>query len=89
MDPTIDDQSRYIADNYGTDISEDAYRCAIFDTYDREGQQKLKRFTLSAPDGDIDIDRNEVPTLGVVTFPNGTTPDPVDPEDDGFDGGSP
>lgn len=53
---------------YGEDITEDDYRCAIKDTYDRESGSALKSFALSAPTGDISVGAGEMPTLGVVTF---------------------
>ena len=56
--------------DYSTDIPEDAYRCAIFDTWDREAQTKLKSFALSSPTADIAVGLNELPRLGTITFPD-------------------
>lgn len=55
---------------YATDIPEDAYRCAIWDTWDREAQARLKSFALSSPTTDITVGLNELPRLGTITFPD-------------------
>lgn len=52
----------------GEDISEDAYRCAIFAAYDSERRQALKSFTLSVPVGTITVANDELPVLGEITF---------------------
>jgi uncharacterized phage protein gp47/JayE len=53
---------------YGTDITEDQYRCAINDTFDSERGEALQSFTLSTPSGTISIGDDEMPYLGTVTF---------------------
>lgn len=54
--------------DYATGITIDDYRCAIRDTYDREGRAKLRSFALSSPTLDIAVGANELPVLGTVTF---------------------
>lgn len=51
------------------DLTEDAYRAAIFQTIDTETGQKVKSFTLSGPSGDIAIASGELPVLGNITYP--------------------
>lgn len=53
----------------GTNITEDDYRCAIKESFDLDRRQQLKTFTLSAPDGDVTCDPDELPVLGTITFP--------------------
>lgn len=55
---------------FGATVTEDEYRCAIKDTYDREAGTALRAFALSTPTGDIAVAANEMPTLGTITFPN-------------------
>ena len=54
---------------FGTTLTEDAYRCAILSTFDTERAANLRSFTLAAPSGDIAIAWNELPRLGSVTWP--------------------
>ena len=56
--------------DFGTDIDSDAYRCAIKDTWDAERRQGVKSFTLSAPTGTIDTGNDELPVLGLITWPS-------------------
>jgi len=53
----------------GVDVSEDAYRSAIFNTVDPETGDVVESFTLSAPSGDIAIAADEIGTLGTVAYP--------------------
>ena len=41
--------------DYGVDLPEDDYRCAIRDTYDPIGRTRLTSFSLSAPTSTVDI----------------------------------
>ncbi len=61
---------QYFAESvdYATGISVDDYRCAIRDTYDRDGRANLKSFVLSSPTIEIAVEANELPVLGAVTF---------------------
>lgn len=54
--------------DYGVDIPEDDYRCAIRDTYDPVGRKRLTSFTLSTLSGDVSVGVSSLPTLGSVTF---------------------
>lgn len=54
--------------DYGVDITEDDYRCAILATYDPSGRQRLTSFSLSAPSGDVSVGVTSLPKLGSVTF---------------------
>lgn len=51
-----------------TDIEEDAYRSAIFNTVDTETGDTVQSFILSAPVGDIPIGSDEIGVLGNVVF---------------------
>ena len=79
--------------DYATDIGIDDYRCAIKDTYDREGQAYVRSFTLSTPTAAISVGLNEMPRLGTVTFPSNSPPaEEEDDDDEGIDdidGGTP
>ncbi len=55
--------------DYATDVQLDAIRCAIFDTYDREGQTGLRAMVMTAPAATIAVGLNEMPRLGTITFP--------------------
>jgi len=52
----------------GTDIDEDSYRAAIFNTVDTETGDVVKSFELSAPSGDITINSGEIGTRGNAVF---------------------
>jgi hypothetical protein len=52
----------------GTNIDEDAYRAAIFNTVDTETGDVVQTFDLSAPTGDIAISSDEIGILGNVVF---------------------
>lgn len=54
--------------DYGVDVPEDDYRCAIRDTFDPQTRTRLKGFVLSEPAGPIDVAAANLPTLGTVTF---------------------
>lgn len=54
--------------DYATDIPLDAIKCAIYETYDREGRAKITSFTITLPAGDVSVGANELPALGDVTF---------------------
>lgn len=54
--------------DYGVAIPEDDYRCAIRDTYDPIGRQRLVSFTLATLSGDISVGVYSLPALGNVTF---------------------
>lgn len=54
--------------DFATDIDNNALRCAIHDTYDRETRTRLASFTLNTPSGDVDVDGTELPVIGVVEF---------------------
>lgn len=54
--------------DYGVDIPEDDYRCAIRDAYDPVGRTRLKNFTLSSPAGDVSVGVDSLPALGTVSF---------------------
>jgi uncharacterized phage protein gp47/JayE len=53
----------------GTNIPEDAYRSAIFNTIDTETGDEVSSFTLSAPSGAVAISSGEIGTLGTITYP--------------------
>jgi uncharacterized phage protein gp47/JayE len=55
--------------NYGVNVLQDDYRCAIRDTYDPNTRTRLTSFTLSGPSGDISVAAANLPTLGTVLFP--------------------
>lgn len=55
--------------DYGVDIPQDDYRCAIRDTYDTVGRTRLTSFTLSAPSGTVDVGVYSLARLGTVSFP--------------------
>lgn len=52
----------------GTNVDQDAYRAAIFNTTDTETGQQVQTFTLSAPVADITINSGEIAVLGDVNF---------------------
>ena len=52
----------------GIDVTEDAYRCAIYAAYDLDRQAVIKSFALSTPSAGITVDTDELPTLGTVTW---------------------
>lgn len=52
--------------DYGVDIPEDDYRCAIRDTYDPQTRSRLKSFVLLSPIGDIDVNEYALPIMGSV-----------------------
>ncbi len=54
--------------NIGEPISQFAYECAIFNSFDDAGD-KVTAFQLSAPAGDIIVEPDEIATFGIVTFP--------------------
>lgn len=54
--------------DYGVDIPEDDYRCAIRDTYDPVGRKRLTSFALATLSGDVSVGASSLPTLGSVTF---------------------
>ena len=54
--------------DFATDISALDYECVIKGVYDMERRQKLQKFSLSLPVGDIAIGATELPLLGSVTF---------------------
>ncbi|KKL10991.1 hypothetical protein LCGC14_2550270, partial [marine sediment metagenome] len=51
------------------DVTEDAYKAAIFGTVDTIKGDILTSFALSVPSGDITIAAGQIGTLGTVTFP--------------------
>ena len=53
----------------GTNIDQDAYRSAIFNTVDTVTGDVVSTFTLSAPAADITIVAGEIGVLGNVVFP--------------------
>lgn len=55
--------------NVGEDVTEDAYRSAIFNTVDTTTGDIVSGFTLSAPSGDVAIADGEIGVLGTVAFP--------------------
>jgi len=52
----------------GTDVVEEAYNAAIFNTVDTITGAELSAFTLTTPTGDIVVTAGEIATLGSVTF---------------------
>lgn len=52
----------------GTNVVEEAFSAAIFNTVDQTTGQAVISFTLSAPSGDISVGTGEIATLGAVTF---------------------
>lgn len=54
--------------DYATNVSVDAIKCAIFETYDRERRQKITSFTLADPSATVTVSSDELPALGEVTF---------------------
>jgi len=50
-------------------ITQDAYRSAIFNTIDTETGERLTAFTLTAPAADVTIASGEIGTLGSITYP--------------------
>lgn len=54
--------------DFGRDMDEDSYRCAIRDAWDTERRQGLRSFTLTSPSGTIDVGANELPILGTITW---------------------
>ena len=52
----------------GVNVSEDAYRSAIFSTVDTSTGDPMISFVLSAPTGDITIAATQIGTLGSVTY---------------------
>ena len=52
----------------GTDIDQDAYRSAIFNTVDTDTGAIVETFTLSTPTTDITIASDEIGTLGNVVY---------------------
>lgn len=52
-----------------TNIDEDAYRSAIFNTVDTTTGSTVQTFALSAPSGDVVITTGEIGTLGNVVYP--------------------
>jgi len=55
--------------NVGSDVDEDAYRSAIFNTVDTVTGDLVQTFTLSSPSGDVTISAGEIGILGAVTYP--------------------
>jgi uncharacterized phage protein gp47/JayE len=53
----------------GEDLSEDAYRSAIYNTVDTATGDRLASFTLTSPSGDISISDSQIATKGTVTWP--------------------
>lgn len=54
--------------DYATNVSVDAIKCAIYETYDRERRQKITSFTLTDPAANVTVTSDELPALGEVTF---------------------
>lgn len=54
--------------DFGRDIDEDAYRCAIRDAWDTERRQGLRSFSLTSPSGTVSVGANELPILGSITW---------------------
>lgn len=55
--------------NVGEDVTEDAYRSAIFNTVDTVTGESMSTFTISAPSGDVAIADGQIGILGTVAFP--------------------
>tara|TARA_R110000765_G_scaffold118194_3_gene212346 strand:- start:2354 stop:3670 length:1317 start_codon:yes stop_codon:yes gene_type:complete len=54
--------------NVGSNLDQDAYRAAIWNTVDLDNGQELKDFSLSLPTGDVLVNINELPVLGNVSY---------------------
>jgi len=52
----------------GQVLEEDTFRAAIFNTVTLEGQERVTRFELSGPVGDITPAAGSIPTLGNLSF---------------------
>ena len=52
----------------GSNLDQDAYRAAIFNTVDTSTGDVVTNFDLSTPVGDVTIQSGEIPVLGTVTF---------------------
>jgi uncharacterized phage protein gp47/JayE len=55
--------------DYGTNVLQDDYRCAIRDTYDPQTRSRLKSFTLASPSGDVSVGVSSLATLGAISWP--------------------
>lgn len=53
---------------WGEDVTEDDYRCAILNAYDTETRQRLRSFSLDSPTGPITPSGDDYPVLGDVTY---------------------
>lgn len=53
----------------GEDMTEDAYRSAIYNTIDTVTGDRLVSFTLSAPSGTVTIASSEIATKGTIMWP--------------------
>lgn len=53
----------------GTNVDQDAYRSAIYNTVDPITGDVMQSFVLSAPSGDIVITSGQIATLGNITYP--------------------
>lgn len=53
---------------FETDVDQDAYRAAIFNTVDTVTGDEMSTFTLSTPTGDVTVTTGEIGILGNVTF---------------------
>ena len=53
----------------GSDVDEDAYRAAIFNSIDLSSGSQVQTFALSGPSGDITIATGEIGTLGTIAYP--------------------
>lgn len=54
--------------NVGENLTEDAYRSAIFRTINPETGEFVQSFSLSEPVGDVTIGSGELPSLGTITY---------------------
>jgi len=52
----------------GQVLEEDTFRAAIFNTVTLDGQERVTRFELSGPVGDITPAAGSIPTLGNLSF---------------------
>ncbi len=52
----------------GSDLTEDAYRTAIFNTIDTENGDRIESFVLASPSGDLEGSSGQIQTLGQVNF---------------------
>ena len=52
----------------GSDVDQDAYRAAIFNSVDIDTGVEVQTFTLSAPSADITVIAGEIGTLGNITY---------------------